>query len=246
MVAGNFMLENEKLPYIVLSKLATSPFDYDSCAARLEEHTFRFNIYGVSCPEVEQIIQEIETLYDFSSLNLSNRIFNGILWGGTAISELEPGIWQGIVDYTVYTLKEFNGNNSTTSGKTIQDVVIKRAEENNLLHLVGRINLGLQLEQNKYIDYPFVSVPDFVSSVFDLTSLTRQEQVEYSFLILSYKLDQLEEIIAAIENLYDYCSYDINKSVLINEWAGNNIVEIEPGLFQAEINYTAVLEKVIV
>ena len=246
MFVGNWVLENEPLPYILLNKISTNVFEQYSCVSRLEENTFRFNIYGISSEEIEEIIKEVEIVYDFSSLNLSNRTFNGILWSGSAISEVEPGIWQGIIDYTIYTEKGFSGENGTIEGTSIRDAIVKRAEQTNLINIIEKINIGFQLENNEIIKYPYVSVIGFDYSLSEQTTQTRQENSEYSFLILDIKLERLEEIVEEIENLYDYCLFNIeNRDVLINEWTGNSIIELEPGIWQAECYYNCVLEKAI-
>ena len=51
-------------------------------------------------------LSKIEEVYDSCSLNLSHRIFNGMIWAGSNRGELEPGIWLGVVDYEVFTMKE--------------------------------------------------------------------------------------------------------------------------------------------
>ena len=79
MIAGSWLLENEPLPYILLSKLVTTPSENYSCLDRLEEHSFRFTIYSRESAEVEAIINELEGIYDFSNLNLIGKIFNGRL-----------------------------------------------------------------------------------------------------------------------------------------------------------------------
>lgn len=107
MVTGDYQLEaSVNLPYILVSNLNTRLNQYYSLTNRLEESLMRFTIFATSCPETEEIIAKIEEVYDSCTLELANRTFNGMIWAGSDITELEPGIWMGIVEYEVFTMKE--------------------------------------------------------------------------------------------------------------------------------------------
>ena len=107
MVTGDYQLEaSVKLPYILVANLSTRLNQYYSLTNRLEESLLRFTIFATSCPEVEEIIGKIEEVYDSCTLELNNRLFNGMIWAGSDFTELEPGIWLGVVDYELFTMKE--------------------------------------------------------------------------------------------------------------------------------------------
>lgn len=106
-VAGDFELEDfSNLPRILLANLSTRLDEYYSCTNRLENSLYRFSIYANTLPEVEALISKIEEVYDSCDLAITGRTFNGMIWAGSGITELVPGIWLGIVDYEIFTVKE--------------------------------------------------------------------------------------------------------------------------------------------
>lgn len=101
-----FSREGTQRPYINIPFFKTDD-DEDTSKSRHEKMSFGFEIMAHTLEELEAINEEIVTLYDYSRLRFTgHKRFTTMEWEGDTITEMEPGFWQSIVNYSIIQEKD--------------------------------------------------------------------------------------------------------------------------------------------
>lgn len=236
---SGFVLEGTTFPHISISQISSIPSQEDSCVSRIEENRYQFSIYSLNFEEAQDYIESIRHNYSFATLDLDYRRFNSIHYETNNFGEPEPGIYHAIISFLIYTEKDFSSNRHHINSLRFYDGITSINEESIKANLI----LGDQLEGTQL---PYVSLSNLQSMFNDAHSLGILRNDNFSFHLYDNNQVRLEETIEKFHDNYDYSRIDIqNKYNLTIQWLMNTIVETEPGIWRAKMDYAAINEELI-
>ncbi len=91
--------------YVVIPQLASSETERTS-KSRIKDNHLTFSFFAETLYDIELIQQEIELVYDYCKLRLNDEYFLMFDWESFGIIEVEPGFWQGTINYNLLTEKD--------------------------------------------------------------------------------------------------------------------------------------------
>jgi len=247
---GSFVLEKSKLPYVYISKSANVLSWKDSCLSRYESGNYNIHVYTETLQELLDLLKELEDIYNYGILNLTNEFkrFINIQLISSLIQEEIPQLFHGILIYEIIIEKitDLIYINEVTYAKNIFEAITKRFDQFHTLNdlVTSFVTSKFSLEKTVL---PYITIPDFVSNEDQLTTKSRIEALTKSFCIYAESLTEIETIQDEICRVFDYCHLILeDKYFLVMEWLSDSIIELMPQLWKGTVDYEILLEKDIV
>lgn len=247
-----FSLERATFPRVNILRGGNSLHTINTCLDRIETSLYDLHCYSNrSLEEINSIFSDLEDIYDFSTLSVGSKLLTGFHWNSKQIQEIEPGLFHGILSFEILAERHFSLQNNirdSTDGSTLLNCLFNRWQsQQQLLDIGPFVTTKYQIERTKP---PYTSIPILIGSYEGHTTNSRYEQYDFQFETICHSLEQGEEINEKIMDVYDYshCRIvgDYAQRHMINmSWAGDNVIELEPGIWMASVVYQAMLEKYI-
>lgn len=240
---GEFNLENQQYPYINLRKILSTFVDHDSCGNRTDEGFYQFAVYCTNKRELKEICDEIINLYEYSTLQCQNRNILSVLFSGKQAIEIEPGIFQAVLNFEILTERIYNSSPRVASGLTINNALYNLYIEapdlkSSLKHAFFS---SYALEGT---EYPFSVLEAENETILDRSSCKKLINNELIFGIYDTKAENVEIIKEKFMDAYDFCRLIIDDSLFISMlYQSDDLQELEPGLWRGGIGYELIVEK---
>lgn len=241
---ASFQIEETKLPYIAVFHLGTFLEEDVTCDIRIERHKFQVQAYDYQIGRIDDTVLELEDKLDLKSLgNLKDRIFLFMEVGGVEKEEIEAQIWRGNIDVNVLAQKTVNYTNRTsaTTGETVLGAVYNRFHEHEQFNLVSDFWVGFREEKP---EYPYCHIPSIRTFEDTRTTTKSLDRQIFNIDIYSTKLEEIENLIEKIENVYDNAALNIpNQHGLMLEWNGFSMQELETQIWKGSVTYSLFLQR---
>lgn len=236
---SGWILENTPFPHISIEQIASVPTQDNSLVSRIEESRYQFSIHTLSFTDTQDYIELLKTNLAFGELELDYRRFTSMQYDNHMYREVDAGIYHGLITFNILTEKDYSQNQHRIVSTRFYDG-LKTINDNSLKVVMT------MTEQLENTELPYISVGNIRSTSTDAHSQGILNSDNFSFQIFDKDLFHLEETIEKIHNNYDYCLIDIQqKKNLTVQWLMNTITEIEPGIWRARMDYSAINEDLI-
>lgn len=236
---SGWILENTTFPHISIQQVASIPYQDTSFISRIEENRYQFSIYSTDFDTTQDYLESIKINFEFGVLDLDYRRFSSMAYDNHMYQENVPGMYHGLITFIIYTEKDYVVNKNKITSLRFYDGI----KTINDAKIASKMVLGYQLENSQI---PYISVSNLLSTNESGHSQGILNFDNFSFYVYDYTLDSLERTIEQIHNNYDYCLIDIqNKKNLTIQWLMNTIIEIEPGIWRAKMDYQSLTEELI-
>lgn len=241
---SGFLKTTDKLPYCSVSNISNTLDNKNSFLGRYEQSYYQLSVFSENHSQLINILDKIEDKYKGYHFNLSsNRTLNYFGFNSRQIRARKKQLFQGIILFEILVENKRLASNPLLKANTLEEAILKRYQ--NYIPLKVKISPPIESDYevtNKQYPY-FLSDTKFNINFY--TSLSRVEQHNLTFDIYCKNLDDLVEIIYAIEDCYDNANIKLaDKIFTIFDWQSDRIEEIEPGIWKSTINYNINLEKI--
>ena len=126
----------------------------------------------------------------------------------------------------------------TTIATSFIEAIKKRAKDNNINEIITTAY------NYEHLKRPYIVIPEFEFRENWLTTKSRIEGLQFSFVIHTETLEELEDLQMNIMSAFDYCEIiTSDKRFMVMEWVGINHTEVEPGFWQGTVEYEILQEK---
>lgn len=240
-------IEDTSKSYAILTKISNGLDTLDTCLTRLEQNIFQVNVFDVTFSGLLDTFDLVESILENKTLNLTTKRFVSLLYNGANYNEVTQGFYSGWLQYEIMVQKDFSSSFKldTIIGETFQEALFKHYQNSDNLN--NKVN-GFVTTKFGRGDWrrPFISIPNYkIDEDFRTTCLTRGENYNFSFLVEGNDPDELEIISNEIDNTFSYIKLSLtgNRRFTNLQWIGDSLIEIEPDLWQIEVDYNLLLEK---
>lgn len=104
LVPSSYADERYRRPYTIVPDIRANEFAVDT-GGRIEQHAISFSSYANGLFEVEMINEDIMNVFDYCNFITPKRCL-GLEWVSDTADEVEPGIWNGSVNYNIFLGKD--------------------------------------------------------------------------------------------------------------------------------------------
>ena len=240
---------SSKVPYSSLNKVSHTLINLDTCLNRLESQIYQILLYDDDFPRLLRNLDKVEDLYDWSTLEVGNRLVNNVEFQGRFVDEPTDGLYFGNLTYDITTQKQFDPAKIDTVA-TVADnfyaALFKRYEDNP--NLVSHVD-GFVTTKFGQPDWPFgfLFIPNYTTTRAFLTTCSRLEETSFSIQLQHKDPDHIQRVIELIDDLYSYCKFTLTgKRFTTLQWQSNDLIELEPEFWQGSVSFNLTLEKDIV